>query len=120
MRISDWSSDVCSSDLEANVALQPGLPAGAEKAVDGRRRKGRLGRRPFVPQRQQSSSETAIFFRQGVGHLRGAALCKPQRRSAPRPERRTEPCTVSREKSPAPCRSARQQRPRSEEQKAEL
>src|SRR3546814_1513665 len=41
MRISDWSSDVCSSDLQS---LQP-KPAAPQAALEGARRNGQTGRR---------------------------------------------------------------------------
>src|SRR3546814_7311018 len=52
MRISDWSSDVCSSDLQHRRHLQrdeehPG-PDAASRAA-GRPRAGRLRRRAFLP-----------------------------------------------------------------------
>src|SRR3546814_3759166 len=36
MRISDWSSDVCSSDLFLQIVRHPGQPANAATRIDGR------------------------------------------------------------------------------------
>src|SRR3546814_11393587 len=53
MRISDWSSDVCSSDLKRHAAARPGetRPAGSGKSRTG---KGRADARPRSrPQRRR-------------------------------------------------------------------
>src|SRR3546814_16781590 len=41
MRISDWSSDVCSSDLHVSGHVERGYAAGGEGAVDGSAGRGR-------------------------------------------------------------------------------
>src|SRR3546814_11898993 len=57
MRISDWSSDVCSSDLQATVDLQ--LPPGTS-LTEAVTRSGLLQKFPEAAQRPQSC---AIFGR---------------------------------------------------------
>src|SRR3546814_1012907 len=87
MRISDWSSDVCSSDLKRHAAARPGetRPAGSGKSRTG---KGRADARPRSrPQRRrQPVARAARRLRrrwqcpQTLGRARKE---KPRRRRAP-------------------------------------
>src|SRR3546814_4626331 len=48
MRISDWSSDVCSSDLVAHIAFGKGAPAGEPRLDDIAGDRTRDGRKQVV------------------------------------------------------------------------
>src|SRR3546814_11355884 len=71
MRISDWSSDVCASDLLFAPARRSGLP-GADVAQALRRRRER-GFRALCPRRGAAV---------GGGAGRGALDCRPSERAA--------------------------------------
>src|SRR3546814_14581043 len=74
MRISDWSSDVCSSDLQGlERLLRPGFGGRlvVEVAVDARRR-------PLGPQLGQPCVDAAA----DLAELRVGAIAEPQHREA--------------------------------------
>src|SRR3546814_1942629 len=64
MRISDWSSDVCSSDL-AEPARAPAHPHGPERP-DGRAGRAALSRRPRATPDQAGTASTAGGLLQGA------------------------------------------------------
>src|SRR3546814_8818644 len=71
MRISDWSSDVCSSDLSAEAGQQGDLPGGARRDDGGARRpRFRARLRPYLPRGGRPCRATAAVAgggRQGHG-----------------------------------------------------
>src|SRR3546814_2383257 len=68
MRISDWSSDVCSSDLEVlDVAAAPGLQV-QQARTDGRRRAGALRRAPL--RRLGDQQAIAVAHQHAAAHRR--------------------------------------------------
>src|SRR3546814_12260156 len=78
MRISDWSSDVCSSDLARAQIWRPARSAGAaslsdadqflrvepsEARSDGRRRAGKAARRRLVDSQQEEDRKSVVSGR---------------------------------------------------------
>src|SRR3546814_8126746 len=63
MRISDWSADVCSSDLIVRNALDHGIETPAERRAAGKRENGRL----TVSARQSGNQIIIEFLDDGRG-----------------------------------------------------
>src|SRR3546814_15325566 len=60
MRISDWSSDVCSSDLSMRIA-DDSTPLADEAAHDVRQRRELLEAIEALPRRQRTALELGLF-----------------------------------------------------------
>src|SRR3546814_5643292 len=70
MRISDWSSDVCSSDLEADMGLYEGLVACGHQRADQHRDQ----------QHRQRDRRQAVDLQAAVGAVPGGEAAARRRR----------------------------------------
>src|SRR3546814_13723653 len=94
MRISDWSSDVCSSDLETRLPEVPDLTVDAGRAMEGREKLKALHRalaelpererRAFEMHRMQGLTYAEIGVALGLSQTRAYELVRAALRSAER------------------------------------
>src|SRR3546814_4372244 len=73
MRISDWSSDVCSSDLEGRIIVN-GQPAVAGQQIDASD-SVRIDGRPIAMQRKAEPARVLIYKKR-TGEQIGRASCR--------------------------------------------
>src|SRR3546814_10460889 len=82
MRISDWSSDVCSSDLSAGLAVwrrcrrHGGEPVAADRALRRQRKAGRTDRASDAKQPSACGAERGFARHDPVSWTR--QLCQPR------------------------------------------